>query len=204
MCLHCLTALCTGHIAWQHCVLDTLSDSTVYWTHCLTALYTEHIAWQHCILNTSHTFWNYTNSHAHIHLTSTLPSIPLVPPTFIVTPSNITTIEGVALNLTCSVYGDPPPTVQWLRGGVVLSSQGVYSIATVSRSSSGVYTCTAFNPIGLASADITLDVLCKYFASHAVVCMRVAMQPEARAVLHVGPPYVCNLVTIILSNWSED
>ena len=89
-------------------------------------------------------------------------SLPhLVPPTFTATPPNVTIVEGAALNLTCSVYGDPPPTVQWLRGGAVLTPQGVYSIAAVSRSDSGVYTCTAFNPVGLVSADITLNVLCK-------------------------------------------
>ena len=80
---------------------------------------------------------------------------------------------GDALMLSCISRGSPPDTFTWRKdNGPVLQSTTTpvtftntmavfrvdYSIASVSTSDSGTYTCNVTNPIGSDSATITVTV----------------------------------------------
>ena len=87
--------------------------------------------------------------------------------------STVTVNVGDPLTLSCTSRGSPPDTFTWRKdNGPVLQStttpvtynnnssvfRADYSIASVTTSDSGTYTCTVTNPIGSDSATITVDV----------------------------------------------
>ena len=78
---------------------------------------------------------------------------------------------GDPLMLSCTSRGSPPDTFTWRKdSGLVLQSTtnqltyntnsavfcADYSIASVTTSDSGTYTCTVTNPIGSDTATITV------------------------------------------------
>ena len=78
---------------------------------------------------------------------------------------------GDPLMLSCTSRGSPPDTFTWRKdSGLVLQSttnqmtyntnsavfRADYSIASVTTSDSGTYTCTVTNPIGSDTATITV------------------------------------------------
>ena len=78
---------------------------------------------------------------------------------------------GDSLMLSCTSRGSPPDTFTWRKdSGLVLQSttnqmtyntnsavfRADYSIASVTTSDSGTYTCTVTNPIGSDTATITV------------------------------------------------
>ena len=90
--------------------------------------------------------------------------------------STVTVNIGSSLTLSCTSRGSPPDTFTWQRAdnSTVLQSSTInavdhtsmnaefcadYSIASVTTSDSGTYTCNVTNPIGTASATITVVVI---------------------------------------------
>ena len=82
--------------------------------------------------------------------------------------STIELIPGSSLTLSCTSRGSPPETFTWMKDGVLLptnitivdytSTSAVfrvnYSIANITTSDAGVYTCTITNAIGNDSVTI--------------------------------------------------
>ncbi|XP_023195302.1 hemicentin-1 [Xiphophorus maculatus] len=71
-----------------------------------------------------------------------------------------------SVTLHCEAAGSPPPSITWHKDGQLLSdsghqrllSSGSLQIAFVQQSDAGRYTCTAANPAGTDSLDMTLTV----------------------------------------------
>ncbi|XP_034034789.1 protein turtle homolog B-like isoform X2 [Thalassophryne amazonica] len=80
------------------------------------------------------------------------------PPTFTDTPPQYTEAkEGGSITLTCTAFGNPRPSVSWLREGNLLVSSAKYKVSdgsltvlSITREDRGAYTCRAFSPQGEA------------------------------------------------------
>ena len=109
------------------------------------------------------------------HLSSLYTAAPVID-----TPSSstITVNVGDPLMLSCISQGSPPDTFTWRKDNdpTILQSTSItavdhtdtsaafhadYSIDSVTTSNSGTYTCKVTNPIGTASATITVNVIGK-------------------------------------------
>lgn len=74
-----------------------------------------------------------------------------------------------SVTLHCEAAGSPPPSITWHKDGQLLSdsghqrllSSGSLQITFVQQSDAGRYTCTAANPAGTDSLDMTLTVQSK-------------------------------------------
>ena len=105
------------------------------------------------------------------HLSSLYTAAPVID-----TPSSstVTVNAGDPLTFSCTSRGSPPDTFTWYKdNGPVLQSTTTpvtyndnsavfhadYSIDSVTTSDSGTYTCNVTNPIGTASATITVVVI---------------------------------------------
>ena len=107
------------------------------------------------------------------HLSSLYAAAPAID-----TPSSstVTVNVGDPLTLSCTSQGSPPDTFTWRKDNdpTVLKSTDItavdytntsavfradYSIANVTTSDSGTYTCNVTNPIGTANATITVEVI---------------------------------------------
>lgn len=96
----------------------------------------------------------------------------LVYPTFIKTPKNVEVEAGQTVKLECAATGEPPPEVAWHKDGGndfpaarerrmhVLLGDDVFFIRDARPSDAGVYSCTAHNTAGIASANASLKVVC--------------------------------------------
>ena len=88
-------------------------------------------------------------------------------------PNTMTVNVGDPLTLSCTSRGSPPDTFTWRKDNpTILQStfneitynansavfRADYSIDSVTTSDSGTYTCTVINPIGTASATITVVI----------------------------------------------
>ena len=104
------------------------------------------------------------------HLLSLYTATPAIDP---ISSNTMTVNVGDALMLSCTSRGSPPDTFIWRKdNGPVLQStttpvtytstmavfRANYSIASVTTSDSGTYTCNVTNPIGSDSATITVIV----------------------------------------------
>ena len=104
------------------------------------------------------------------HLSSLYAAAPVIDP---MPPSTMTVGIGDPLMLSCTSRGSPPDTFTWKKdNGPVLQStttpvtytstsavfRADYSIASVTTSDSGTYTCNVTNPIGNDIATITVKV----------------------------------------------
>ena len=104
------------------------------------------------------------------HLSSLYTDAPMINP---MPPNTMTVNVGDPLMLSCTSRGSPPDTFTWRKdNGPVLQStttpvtynansaefRATYSIASVTTSDSGTYTCNVTNPIGSNSATITVVV----------------------------------------------
>ena len=95
-----------------------------------------------------------------------------------ISPNTVTLNAGSSLTLSCTSRNSPPDTFTWRKDNdpTVLQSTNItavdytstravfrvnYSIASVTTSDSGTYTCTVTNPIGSDSATITVVVIGK-------------------------------------------
>ncbi|CAI5795221.1 protein turtle homolog B isoform X2 [Podarcis lilfordi] len=80
------------------------------------------------------------------------------PPTFTETPPQyVEAKEGGSITLTCMAFGNPKPTVTWLKEGDLLGannkyqvSDGSLTVVSVSRDDRGAYTCRAYSIQGEA------------------------------------------------------
>ncbi|XP_013930108.1 PREDICTED: protein turtle homolog B-like, partial [Thamnophis sirtalis] len=80
------------------------------------------------------------------------------PPTFTETPPQyVEAKEGGSITLTCMAFGNPKPTVTWLREGELLGgsnkyrvSDGSLTVMSISRDDRGAYTCRAYSIQGEA------------------------------------------------------
>ncbi|XP_054316337.2 myomesin-1 isoform X1 [Pongo pygmaeus] len=85
-------------------------------------------------------------------------------------PDVVTIQEGKALNLTCNVWGDPPPEVSWLKNEKALASDdhcnlkfeagktAYFTINGVSTADSGKYGLVVKNKYGSETSDFTVSV----------------------------------------------
>ena len=108
------------------------------------------------------------------HLSSLYTAAPVIDP---IPPNTMTVNFGDPLMLSCTSQNSPPDTFTWRKDNVVVMEstsidqvmydddsavfRASYSIASVTTSDSGTYTCTVTNPIGTASAIITVVVIGK-------------------------------------------
>ncbi|KAJ6634108.1 hypothetical protein lerEdw1_014141 [Lerista edwardsae] len=80
------------------------------------------------------------------------------PPTFTETPPQyVEAKEGSSLTLTCMAFGNPKPTVTWLKEGDLLGANNKYQVSdgsltvrSISRNDRGAYTCRAYSIQGEA------------------------------------------------------
>uniref|UniRef100_A0A8C9N5T2 Myomesin-1 n=1 Tax=Serinus canaria TaxID=9135 RepID=A0A8C9N5T2_SERCA len=85
-------------------------------------------------------------------------------------PDVVTIQEGKALNLSCTVWGDPTPEVSWLKNEKSFVSDAncilkfesgknvSFSISTVSTQDSGKYSIVVKNKYGTETSDVTVSV----------------------------------------------
>ncbi|KAM3839045.1 myomesin-1 isoform 1-T1 [Vipera latastei] len=85
-------------------------------------------------------------------------------------PDVVTIQEGKALNLTCSVWGNPVPEISWLKNEKLLKAdaniilkyesgkQACFTIAAVSTIDSGKYSLVVKNQYGTETSDFTVSV----------------------------------------------
>ena len=107
------------------------------------------------------------------HLSSLYTASPVIDP---ISPNSMTINVGDHLTLSCTSRGSPPDKFTWRKdNGPVLQStttpvtynensavfRANYSIDSVTASDGGTYTCTVTNPMGTASAVITVNVIGK-------------------------------------------
>ncbi|XP_026564909.1 protein turtle homolog B, partial [Pseudonaja textilis] len=108
------------------------------------------------------------------------------PPTFTETPPQyVEAKEGGSITLTCMAFGNPKPTVTWLREGELLGgsnkyrvSDGSLTVMSISRDDRGAYTCRAYSIQG-----------------EAVHTTRLLVQ---------GPPFIVSAPENITVNISQD
>jgi hypothetical protein len=83
-----------------------------------------------------------------------------------------TTPDGTeAVKFTCTVFGQPPPTLQWYKNGLPIFSDrqkytitnthgvAVLDIRDIDRNDTGEYTCFARNFYGKAASSAVLKVV---------------------------------------------
>ena len=92
--------------------------------------------------------------------------------TDLVTSSGDEAIEGENVDISCSAFGIPIPSIMWKKDGVTLSSgrgttisyssnstNSVVSIANVTSSAGGSYTCRATSRIGEDNSTVVLIIV---------------------------------------------
>ncbi|KAG8556198.1 hypothetical protein GDO81_017962 [Engystomops pustulosus] len=91
----------------------------------------------------------------------------LVPPSIADEVTNIFVSKSSSAVIPCTVYGVPHPTVQWLKDGIRLPTEGdgyktlasgSIEVARADLSHAGTYTCRAVNEVGAAQIYINLHV----------------------------------------------
>ena len=94
-------------------------------------------------------------------------------PSFAKTPRDLTVRVGATARLECAAEGHPAPQMAWQKDGGtdfpaarerrmhVMPDDDVFFITDVKPEDAGVYSCTARNSAGTASANATLSVLGK-------------------------------------------
>ncbi|XP_065308715.1 protein sidekick isoform X2 [Dermacentor albipictus] len=94
--------------------------------------------------------------------------VKISPPAFLRAPENVTVLDGMDAQLSCSVVGAPLPNTSWAYSDVVpvhsegrmqILESGTLVIASVVLADSGKYTCMRANSAGSASAEAYLTVL---------------------------------------------
>jgi len=87
--------------------------------------------------------------------------------------SNILTIDGSSITLSCTSRGSPPDKFTLMKNGVVIPTSIViehhtnnsavfridYTIHNITAIDGGKYTCSATNPIGSDSKTITVAII---------------------------------------------
>ena len=100
----------------------------------------------------------------------------LVPPYFVITPSNETVILYKNLHLSCVPRGSPTPHILWYHGNTLLSNSstvylggdGSLNITSVETANAGLYECRIKNVAGIKTAVVFVDV----HGKGVVICFR--------------------------------
>ncbi|NXV16018.1 DCC protein, partial [Cepphus grylle] len=90
----------------------------------------------------------------------------MVPPWFLIRPSNLYAYESMDIELECAVSGKPVPTVEWIKNGEVVIPSDYFQIVGGSnlrilglvKSDEGFYQCVAENEAGNAQASAQLII----------------------------------------------
>ncbi|KAL7853908.1 hypothetical protein AOLI_G00207520 [Acnodon oligacanthus] len=114
------------------------------------------------------------------------------PPTFTDTPPQyVEAKEGGSITLSCTAFGNPKPSVSWLREGESLQdsikykvSDGSLTVLSISREDRGAYTCRAYSVQG-----------------EAIHTTRLLVQAKVRP---SGPPFIVSPPENITVNISQD
>ncbi|XP_061104519.1 myelin-associated glycoprotein isoform X1 [Conger conger] len=77
--------------------------------------------------------------------------------------SSQTAVEGSSLSLHCVTQGNPPPTLTWLKDGVLVGTitaeeESVLVLEDLTPQSDGLYRCLAENEHGRASSSLNVTV----------------------------------------------
>lgn len=92
-------------------------------------------------------------------------------PVFTKQPTNVTAKTSERVKLTCAVEGDPKPQIYWQfnfgndfpaareRRMQIMDNDESFIINNAKPSDRGVYTCTAENPAGKITANVTVDII---------------------------------------------
>ncbi|NXJ49107.1 DCC protein, partial [Spizaetus tyrannus] len=90
----------------------------------------------------------------------------MVPPWFLIRPSNLHAYESMDIEFECAVSGKPVPTVEWIKNGEVVIPSDYFQIVGGSnlrilglvKSDEGFYQCVAENEAGNAQASAQLII----------------------------------------------
>ncbi|NXJ97199.1 DCC protein, partial [Corythaixoides concolor] len=90
----------------------------------------------------------------------------MVPPWFLIRPSNLYAYESMDIEFECAVSGKPVPTVEWIKNGEVVIPSDYFQIVGGSnlrilglvKSDEGFYQCVAENEAGNAQAGAQLII----------------------------------------------
>ncbi|XP_068280521.1 netrin receptor DCC [Nyctibius grandis] len=90
----------------------------------------------------------------------------MVPPWFLIRPSNIYAYESMDIEFECAVSGKPVPTVEWIKNGEVVIPSDYFQIVGGSnlrilglvKSDEGFYQCVAENEAGNSQASAQLII----------------------------------------------
>ena len=100
-----------------------------------------------------------------------LTRIYTVPPKFRWRPKGISSFTNTDVELECDIYGNPKPTIEWLKNGEVVVSSHYFQIINgrnlrilgLMKTDEGMYQCTASNAVGMIQSSAWLKVIQKGF-----------------------------------------
>ena len=99
-------------------------------------------------------------------------SLFIVAPLATATQSSLTKTQGQTVQLTCTITGDPHPTVTWYHDGVLLTNPQLsnndsrLTLSPVLKNHEGIYVCRAVNNLGSSNDSISLTVLGMSYIYH--------------------------------------
>ncbi|KAG7157810.1 Neuroglian-like 2 [Homarus americanus] len=107
---------------------------------------------------------NASNDHGYVYK-DVYVNVLALPPEIRVPPSDVRSVDGQQVNITCRVFGAPKPRITWMRDGLELTGgrfqvtpEGDLVIQDVSFTDAGDYVCSAENKFGQQEADGSLEV----------------------------------------------
>ncbi|CAL4060819.1 unnamed protein product [Meganyctiphanes norvegica] len=107
---------------------------------------------------------NSSNTHGYVYK-DVYVNVLALPPEITTPPSDMESVDGKMVNMTCRVFGAPKPRVTWVKGGEFLSGgrfktsdKGDLIIDEVQFTDAGDYTCFAENKFGKQEANGSLVV----------------------------------------------
>ncbi|XP_068206070.1 LOW QUALITY PROTEIN: neuroglian-like [Palaemon carinicauda] len=107
---------------------------------------------------------NATNEHGYVYKDVYI-NVLALPPEIRAPPSDVSSVDGKEVNMTCRVFGAPKPRITWLRdkseltgGRYQVTESGDLVIKDVTFTDAGNYVCHAENKFGMQSAEGSLIV----------------------------------------------
>ena len=88
-----------------------------------------------------------------------------MPATVLSISQNVSVVDGSILNLTCLPFGDPSPSIHWVKNGMlVMRNAELYEknktliIRNVAVEDEGLFTCVAVNRAGNDTSGVYVEV----------------------------------------------